>query len=172
MWKLTLCYGIYSKLPLVCHEELGDINVKHYCQDFLNDGSSSYNIGIPNSNPYFQPWIMLLLVYYTSGYPWPSVKSICFLFFVFSSGILGETKQNKSAKVAIFTEFVLGDRQKKTKQDFMKFLFFRLVFSQFSPSYDFLFFSFLFFFSKDFFLFLFYFLLLSSNRFKPKILNK
>jgi hypothetical protein len=35
------------------------------------------------------------------------------LFFVFSSGILGETKPNKSAKVAIFTEFVLGDRQKK-----------------------------------------------------------
>jgi hypothetical protein len=35
------------------------------------------------------------------------------LFFVFSSGILGETKQNKSAKVAIFTEFVLGDLQKK-----------------------------------------------------------
>jgi hypothetical protein len=63
------------------------------------------------------------------------------LFFVFSSGILGETKPNKSAKVAIFTEFVLGDRQKKTKQDFMKFLFSRLAFSQFSPSYDFLFFS-------------------------------
>jgi hypothetical protein len=35
------------------------------------------------------------------------------LFFVFSSGILGETKPNKSAKVAIFTEFALGDRQKK-----------------------------------------------------------
>jgi hypothetical protein len=35
------------------------------------------------------------------------------LFLVFSFGILGETKQNKSAKVAIFTEFVLGDRQKK-----------------------------------------------------------
>jgi hypothetical protein len=34
------------------------------------------------------------------------------LFFVFSSGILGETKPNKSAKVAIFTEFALGDRQK------------------------------------------------------------
>jgi hypothetical protein len=28
------------------------------------------------------------------------------------SGILGETKQNKSAEVVIFTEFVLGDRQK------------------------------------------------------------
>jgi hypothetical protein len=35
------------------------------------------------------------------------------LFFVFSFGILGETKQNKSAKVAIFIKFVLGDRQKK-----------------------------------------------------------
>jgi hypothetical protein len=45
------------------------------------------------------------------------------LFFVFSSGILGETKQNKSAKVVIFTKFVLGDRQKKTKQDFVKLLF-------------------------------------------------
>jgi hypothetical protein len=53
------------------------------------------------------------------------------LFFVFSSRILWETKQNKSAKVAIFTEFILGDRQKKTKQDFMKFLFSRLAFSQF-----------------------------------------
>jgi len=94
------------------------------------------------------------------------------LFFVFSSGILGETKPNKSAKVAIFTEFVLGDCQKNTKQDFMKFLFSRLAFSQFSPSYDFLFFSFLFLSSKDFFLFLFLFLLLSSNRFKPKIVNK
>lgn len=52
-----------QKLPLVCHEELGDINIKHYCQDFLNDGSSSSNIGIPNSNPYFQPWIMLLVYY-------------------------------------------------------------------------------------------------------------
>jgi hypothetical protein len=40
------------------------------------------------------------------------------LFFVFSSGILGETKPNKSAKVAIFTEFVLGDRQKKYKARF------------------------------------------------------
>jgi hypothetical protein len=36
-------------------------------------------------------------------------------FFVFSSGILGETKQNKSAKVPIFIEFVLGDRQKKQR---------------------------------------------------------
>jgi hypothetical protein len=35
------------------------------------------------------------------------------LFLVFSSGILGETKQNKSAKVLIFTEFVLADCQKK-----------------------------------------------------------
>ncbi len=60
---------------------------------------------------------------------------------------------------------------KKTKQDFMKFLFSCLAFSQFSPSYDFFFFSFLFLSSKDFF-FLFLFLLLSSNRFKPKILNK
>jgi hypothetical protein len=73
------------------------------------------------------------------------------LFFVFSSGILGETKQNKSAKVAIFTEFVLGDCQKKAKQDFMKFLFSHLTFNQLSPSYDFLFFSFLFLFSKHFF---------------------
>jgi len=40
------------------------------------------------------------------------------LVFVFSSGILGETKPNKSAKVAIFTEFVLGDRQKKNKAGF------------------------------------------------------
>jgi hypothetical protein len=63
------------------------------------------------------------------------------LFFVFSSGILGEIKQNKSAKVAIFVEFVLGDRQRKTKQNFLKFLFSHLAFSQFSPSYDFLFFS-------------------------------
>ncbi len=61
---------------------------------------------------------------------------------------------------------------KKTKQDLMKFLFSRLAFSQFSRSYDFLFFSFLFLFSKDFFLILFFLLLLSSNRFKPKILNK
>jgi hypothetical protein len=53
----------------------------------------------------------------------------------------------------------------------MKFLFSCLAFSQFSPSYDFFFFSFLFLSSKDFF-FLFLFLLLSSNRFKPKILNK
>jgi hypothetical protein len=38
-----------------------------------------------------------------------------YLFFVFSSGILGETRKtkNKSAKVAIFTEFVLGDCQKQ-----------------------------------------------------------
>jgi hypothetical protein len=78
------------------------------------------------------------------------------LFFVFSSGILGETKQNKSAKVAIFTEFVFGDHQKKTKQDFMKFLFSRLAFNQFSPSYDFPFFFFLFLFSKDFFFSFFY----------------
>jgi hypothetical protein len=40
------------------------------------------------------------------------------LFFVFSSGILGETKPNKSAKVAIFTEFVLGNCQKKNKAGF------------------------------------------------------
>jgi hypothetical protein len=53
------------------------------------------------------------------------------LFLVFSSGILGETKQNKSVKVTIFTEFILEDRQKKTKQNFMKFLFSRLAFSQF-----------------------------------------
>jgi hypothetical protein len=38
--------------------------MKHYYQDFLCDGSSSSNIAIPNSNPYFQPWIMPLLVYY------------------------------------------------------------------------------------------------------------
>jgi hypothetical protein len=89
------------------------------------------------------------------------------LFFVFSSGILGETKQNKSAKVAIFTEFVLGDRQEKTKQDFMKFLFSRLTFSQFSPSYGFLFFSFLFLFSTDFFVSLF-----SSSSFLEQIQAK
>jgi hypothetical protein len=53
------------------------------------------------------------------------VKLICFLFF--PPEFWG--KQNKSAKVA--TEFILGDRQKKTKQDFMKFLFSRLAFSQF-----------------------------------------
>jgi hypothetical protein len=40
------------------------------------------------------------------------------LFFVFSSKFLGETKQNKNAKVAIFTKFVLGDRQKKNKTRF------------------------------------------------------
>jgi hypothetical protein len=77
------------------------------------------------------------------------VKLICFLFF--PPEFWG--KQNKSAKVA--TEFILGDRQKKTKQDFMKSLFSCLAFGQFSPSYDFLFFSFLFLFSKDFFLFFF-----------------
>jgi hypothetical protein len=39
-------------------------------------------------------------------------ESICFLFF--PPEFRGEQKQkNKSAKVAIFTEFVLGDRQKK-----------------------------------------------------------
>ncbi len=70
--------------------------------------------------------------------------------------------------VAIFTEFVLGDRQKKTKQDFMKFLFSRLAFSQFSPSYDFLFFSFLFLFSKDFF----FVSLFSSSSFLEQIQAK
>jgi hypothetical protein len=123
MWKLTLCYGIYSKLPLVCHEELGDMIIKHYCQDFLNDGSSSSNIGIPNSNPYFQPWIMLLLVYYTSGYPWPSgtVKSICFLFF--PPEFWGKQNKTKAPKVAIFTEFVLGDCQKKQSRILWNFYF-------------------------------------------------
>ncbi len=170
MWKLTLCYGICSKLPLVCHEELGDINIKHYCQDFLNDGSSSSNIGIPNSNPYFQPWIMLL-VYYTSGYSWHSgtVKLICFLFF--PPEFWGKQNKTKAPKSPYLQNLFLEIAKKKTKQDFMKFLFSGLTFSQFSPSYDFLFFSFLFLFSKDFFLFLFFFLLLSSNRFKPKILN-
>jgi len=73
-------------------------------------------------------------------------ESICFLFF--PPEFRGEQKQkNKSAKVAIFTEFVLEDRQKQTKQDFFKFLFSHLASSQFSPSYDFLFFSFLFFFT-------------------------
>jgi hypothetical protein len=89
------------------------------------------------------------------------------LFFVFSSRILGgnKTKQNKTkaAKVAIFTEFRIrswrSPKKKKTKQDFMKFLFSRLAFSQFSPSYYFILFSFsfLFLFSKDFVLFLFFF---------------
>jgi hypothetical protein len=35
------------------------------------------------------------------------------LFFVVSSGILGETKQNKSAKVAIFTNLFLEIAKKK-----------------------------------------------------------
>jgi hypothetical protein len=67
------------------------------------------------------------------------VKLTCFWFF--PPKFWG--KQNKSAKVTIYTEFVLGDRQKKTMQDFMKFLFSRLTFSQISPSYDFFSFFFL-----------------------------
>jgi hypothetical protein len=60
----------------------------------------------------------------------------------------------ESAEVAIFTEFVLGDRQNKTEQDFMKFLFSRLASNQFSQSYDFLFF---FFSPRIFFCFFFFF---------------
>ncbi len=99
------------------------------------------------------PWLLC----WTSGYLWPSgtVKSICFLFFF--SGILGETKQNKSAKLAIFIEFVFGDRQKK-KQNRILWNFYFLV----SPLANFhramIFFSFLsFFFSPRIFFFLFFF---------------
>ncbi len=123
MWKLTLCYGIYFKLPLVCHEELGDINIKHYCQDFLNDGSSSSNIGIPNSNPYFQQWIMLLLVYYTSGYLWPSgtVKSICFLFF--PPEFWGKQNKTKAPKSPYLQNSFLEIAKKKQSRILWNFYF-------------------------------------------------
>jgi hypothetical protein len=84
-------------------------------------------------------------------------ESICFLFF--PPEFRGEQKQkNKSAKVAIFTEFVLEDRQKKQSRIFSNFYF------PISPLANFhqamIFFSFLFFsFSHiyvDFWIFLHY----------------
>ncbi len=70
------------------------------------------------------------------------------LFFVFSSGISGGTKTKKQKRQSRHIYRIRSWRSpKKTKQDFFKFLFSHLASSQFSPSYDFLFFSFLFFFT-------------------------
>jgi hypothetical protein len=72
-------------------------------------------------------------------------ESICFLFF--SSGILGErTKKKAPNSPYLQNSFLEIAKKKKTKEDFMKFLFSRFASNQLSPSYDFLFLSFLFFF--------------------------
>jgi hypothetical protein len=128
-------------------EELG------WTDDGTDDGTDGWKGGLPDRQT---PRILLCWRWVPVTFEHCEID----LFLDFSLGILGEAKQKKSAKVAIFIEFVIGDRQKKNKIGFYEFLFPRLAFSQKSSSCGgwntFNFFSFLFLFSKVFFCFFFF----------------